>query len=160
MKATFTRTIPAAAPVLPSLATLSAAVATISAAIAVRPGCGRDLAAGVSAARKATTARNLLAKMTRAPVFYPPLLARCVATFGLDNRYAIVACLRAYHALAYKATHGVSNARIDAAALEVDGASVAEAARLAARPVAGATADENARAAAGYARLLAAGAFD
>ena len=148
------------------------ALAAIRAAIAERPGNSTP-AEREAAARKAVTARDLADKLEAAAYFYPELFAEALAAHGLGSRAAVVEMLRAYNRKAWhrarcdalKAETAARRVARRAAAsshehLEKARDAAAAAARRGARPQAGATAEENARAAAGYARLKAAGAFD
>jgi hypothetical protein len=158
------------------------ALAAIRAAIAERPGSGTP-AEAQAAARRAVTARQLADKVDAAPYFYPELFADALEAIGISTRAAIVETLRAYHRAAWHrarcealkaatAAKRAARARAQYSArgealttaerryIQLRAKAAAVTARDAARPQAGATPEENARAAAGYARLKAAGAFD
>ena len=118
-------------------------------------------------ARRAHTARYQVAKLAAAQRFYPSLLERCIEERGTATRAAIVEGLRDYFAAAYELDRLEAKRKVTAAKrlnrvalpAAVRASDIRRAAAIAALPQTGASAEENARAAAGHARLAALGSF-
>lgn len=145
----------------------AAFVAQLTAAIDAPPKCAGNKAEGIRLARKAKTARKLVAKLAAAPYFYPSILEDRIQTHGIGDRDAICYALRVYFDAAYtferlrlrREATAAQRAASESKAGTAKAAEYRRAAFEAAQPQADASDEENARAAAGFARLLAAGAY-
>ncbi|MDQ2823589.1 MAG: hypothetical protein M3Y65_24970 [Pseudomonadota bacterium] len=141
----------------------SEALAAVRAALAVRPGSSTP-AECQALARKGQTGAKLADKLEAAEQYTPAAFATALVEHGIATRVAVVELLRAYLRLTAPAER-LARMRAETAARrrvqsDQERAGVAaRAATKAARPDSGASLEDNARAAAGYARLKAAGAF-
>ena len=132
------------------------AIAAILGAMEARPRIIGDQRASELNARKLGPCRTLLEKLRNEHDgdFDAQLFTDCLKITGVKDRKAIIALLRAYHARQYE----VQRAAERRAERGAHG-SLAQLAAIAAKPLRGATAEENAMASAGHARLRAGGAF-
>ena len=132
------------------------AIAAILGAMEARPRIVGDQRASELNARKLSTCRTLLEKLRNESDadFDAELFTDCLIATGVQDRKAIIALLRAYHARQYEVLRAAER-RAERGAH----GTLAQLSAIAAKPQRGATDAENAKAAAGYARLKALGAF-